>query len=179
MPQHSRAVSTVVSVSLMIAIVVILGTVISIYTVGTSSTQPQAPLIEVSAGLSDAVDDGEHAVAITLGAGDAVRTGHLYVSGSKPLDIGGKPGDSSTPANDDHASEREKFTESSGDNPPQVGIGETWEAGETAYLDPAGTFEEVTISIYWASQPVEGVNPGTPTGEAAYKIATVTIEAPS
>lgn len=180
MRRNSRAVSPVVSTILVIAIVVVLATTISTFVLDLGSrTQAESPIIEVSDELVDAVDDGEKAVAITLLAGDAVQTDHLYISGSKPLDIGGEPGNSSTPANDAYASTRETFTESSGDNPPQVGIGETWEAGETVYVDPAGRVDDTTISIYWTSQPVEGVNPGTPTGDAAYKLLTLEIESPS
>ncbi|MBB6646894.1 type IV pilin [Halobellus sp. MBLA0160] len=160
----------------MIAVAVVLGATITAYTADlTSDTQPTAPAIEASDDPVAALDDGERAVVITLTAGDAVRTSHLYVVGSKPLDVGGRPGESSTPANDEYASRREKFTESSGDNPPQVGIGDTWEAGETVYVDPERSVDGVTISIYWTSDPVEGINPGTPRGDAAYELVTVEI----
>ena len=174
MPRQRRAVAPALSTILMVAIVVILGATISIFVFEVGSDiQSGAPYIEVSDEFVEAVDDGEKAVAITLIAGESVQTDRLYVAGSKKLDIGGHPTNSSTPANDAWASEREKFTEASGDNPPQVGIGETWEAGETIYVDPAGSADGITISIYWTSESVEGVNPGTPTGDTAYKLVTV------
>ena len=158
----------------MVAIVVILSATASVFLFDTgSSIQSEAPSIVVSGEFVEAVDDGEKAVAITLAAGDAVQTDRLYVSGSKPLDIGGHPDTSPTPANDDYVSDREKFTESAGGNPPQVGLGDTWEAGETVYVDPKGSADDVTVSVYWTSRSVEGINPGTPTGKTAYKLTTI------
>lgn len=175
MNRQSRAVSPIISVILIVAIVVILSATISVFVldIGTSM-HSEAPSIVVSHEFVDAVDGGEKAVAITLDGGNAVQTDRLYVSGSKALDIGGHPDTSSQPANDDYASTREKFTETAGAT-PQVEIGETWEAGETVYIDPEGSADHVTISIYWTSQSVEGVNPGTPTGQTAYKIETVEV----
>lgn len=174
MPHRRRAVSPIISTILLVAVVVILSATISVLVLDLGSTiQADAPYIEVSGEFVAAVDDGEQVVAITLVAGDTAQTDQLYVSGSEHLDIGGRPSSSSTPANDAYASRREKFTEASGDNPPQVGIGETWEAGETIYVDPEGTADGVTISIYWTSMSVEGVNPGTPAGDTTYKLTTV------
>lgn len=174
MPQRHRAVSPVISTILLVAVVVVLSATISVFVLDLGSTiQPDAPYIEVSGAFVDAVDDGEQAIAITLTAGDTAQTEQLYVSGSKRFDIGGRPQTSSTPANDAYASRREKFTEASGGNPPQVGIGGTWDAGETIYVDPEGTADGVTISIYWTSRSVEGVNPGTPAGDTTYKLTTV------
>jgi hypothetical protein len=164
-----RGVAPVIAVTILVALVVVLATVVSGYVlVRGSDPPPPAPQITVSHEL---VPDGsERTVAVTLEAGDAVATDQLYVSGSKPLDIGGSP-DSATPANDAYASSKENFVEASGDNPPQVGIGDRWETGETIYLDPEGTAENVVIRIYWNTEPVEGVNPGTVTGDDAYLIA--------
>jgi len=170
----NRAVSPIISTILLVAVVVVLSATISVFVLDLGSDlQSEAPYIEVSGEFVQAVDDGERAVAITLTAGDTAQTEQLYVSGSKPLDIGGRPGHSSTPANDAYASRREKFTEASGSNPPQVGIGDTWDAGETVYVDPDGAADGVTISIYWTSTSVEGVNPGTPAGDTTYKLTTV------
>ncbi|ELZ95299.1 hypothetical protein C440_09482 [Haloferax mucosum ATCC BAA-1512] len=157
---------------MLVSVVVILAATASTFVFGEASSEPSpAPMIEVS---HTVVDDGE-IVAVTLEAGDAVRTDHLYVMGSKKLDIGGSP-TSSTPANDAYASQRETFTEASGDNDPQVGIGPTWEAGETVYLDPSGsTAAGTTIGIYWNTQPVQGVNPGSVTGEDSYKLFEFTV----
>lgn len=159
----------------MVAVVVILSAVISVvvFDVG-SQVQSPSPDILVSDSL---VDDGsEQTIAVTLEAGDRVRSDRLYVSGSKNLDIGGAPG-SGTPADETFASDRETFTESSGPNPPQVGIGETWDAGETVYLDPVGGADGVTVRIYWNTKPVEGINPGDVEGKNSYLIAEFTVVA--
>jgi len=154
----------------MVSVVVIIGTLVASFAYGFSdSTQADAPRISVS---YETVDAGsEQTVAVTLEAGEAVRTDNLYVVASKDIDIGGSP----VIAQESNASGLEKFTESSGSNPPQVGIGDTWEAGETVYLDPVGSAEGVTIGIYWNTQSVEGVNPGSVEGQDAYKIAEFTV----
>jgi flagellin-like protein len=171
-PPH-RGVSSTVAVVLMVAVVVLLSTVVSVvvFDVG-SQVQSPAPDVVVSHTL---VDDGpERSIAVTLEAGDGVRADRLYVSGSAELDIGGAPG-SGAPANEAFASDRESFTESSS-GPPQVGVGETWDAGETVYLDPVGSADGVTVSIYWNTARVEGVNPGTVEGENSYLIAEFTVD---
>lgn len=166
--EDGRGVAPVIAVTLLVAIVVVLATTVSAFVLAQDSdVPPPAPQISVSHGL---VDDGsEQTVAVTLEGGNAVATDQLYVAGSKPLDIGGAPG-SGTPANEIYASSRENFVEASDDNPPQVGIGDRWESGETIYLDPEGRADGVTIRLYWNTEPIEGVNPGTVTGDDAYLI---------
>lgn len=172
-PGDGRAASAVVGLVLLVAIVVIISTTVSAFVLSRGSdVPPPSPTISVSHTTVD--DGGDATVAVTLEGGDAVRTDRLYVIGSKPLDIGGPPSDAHS-AKEKHASERERFTESSGDNPPQVGIGETWEAGETVHLDPEGTADGVQIRIYWNTRPVQGVNPGTVEGKDAYKIAEFVV----
>jgi flagellin-like protein len=168
----TRATSSVIGTVLMVAVVVVLAAVTGVSVFGSADSQSVAPQVSVSHEL---VDDGaERTVAITLESGDAVRTDRLYVTGSKPLDVGGAPG-SGTPANDAFASGREPLSESAGNNPPQVGIGETWDASETVYVDPTGSADGVTVRILWTSGGVRGVNPGTPTGEDTYQVATFTV----
>lgn len=135
---------------------------------------PPAPRVAVA---SDLVTDGtERTIAISLESGEAVRTDRLYVSGSRPVDVGGAPDSpGNTAADERFASPRERLTESAGGRPPQVGIGERWESGETVYVDPVGSVEGVTVSIYWNTEPVRGVNPGTVEGADSYRIATVEI----
>jgi flagellin-like protein len=167
-----RGVTPVVGVIIVVAVAVILASVVSVYVFGLWDVRSPAPEVSVSHSL---VEDGsDDVIAVTLEAGDAIQTDQLYVIGSKALDMGGPPG-SSTPADETFASEREKFTEASGTNPPQVGIGDTWDAGETVYLDPVGSAEGVTVSIYWNTEPVEGVNPGTVEGDTSYEIAEFTV----
>jgi flagellin-like protein len=169
-----RGVSETVATVLMVAVVLVLASVTAGFVGGLADeSQPVAPQVALEHEL--VADGGEMTIAVTLAAGDAVRTDQLYVSGSKRLDIGGAP-DSSTPANDAYASERETFTESSGGNPPQVDIGETWESGETVYLDPAGSATGVTVEVYWNTKPVAGVNPGSVQGEDSYLLAEFTTD---
>jgi flagellin-like protein len=174
MNKQHRAVTPVISTILLVAIVVILSSTIAIFVLDIGSdVQTEQPYIEVSGEFVEAIDDGEKAVAITLVSGTAVQTDRLYVIGSQQIDIGGPPSGTDQQANDAYASDREKFTESSGGRSPQVGIGDSWEAGETVYVDPKGSADHLTISIYWTSKPVEGVNPGTPKGQNSYKLITV------
>jgi len=164
-----RGVAPVIAVTLLVALAVVLVTTVSGFVLtDESDIPPPAPQISVSE--TTVPDGGERTVAVTLEAGDAVATDRLYVIGSKPLDIGGPP-DSGTPANEAYASDRENFVEASGDNPPQVGIGDQWESGETIYLDPEGSARSVTVEIYWNTVPIQGVNPGTVEGDDAYLIA--------
>jgi hypothetical protein len=164
-----RGVAPIIAVTLLVALVVVLVTTVSAFVLtDESDIPPPAPQISVS---ETTVPDGdERTIAVTLEAGDPVATDRLYVIGSKPLDIGGPP-DSGTPANEAYASDRENFVEASGDNPPQVGIGDRWESGETIYLDPEGSARGVTVEIYWNTEPIQGVNPGTVEGDDAYLIA--------
>lgn len=163
-----RGVAPVIAVAILVALAVVLATTVSAYVLTQEDVPPPAPQISVSHALVD--DGGEQTIAVTLEGGDAVDTDQLYVTGSKPLDVGGAPG-SGQAANEGSASSRETFVEASGDNPPQVGIGEQWESGETIYLDPEGDADGVTVSIYWNTEPVAGADPGTVTGDDAYLIA--------
>ncbi|WP_251328041.1 type IV pilin N-terminal domain-containing protein [Haloplanus pelagicus] len=171
--ERERAASAVVGLVLLVAIVVIISTAVSAFVLTEGSdVPPPSPTISVSHTTID--DGGDATVAVTLEDGDAVRIDRLYVSGSKALDIGGPPG-GAHPADESYASERERFSESSGGRPPQVGIGDTWEAGETVYLDPTGTTDGVRIRIYWNTEPVRGVNPGTVRGDDAYELVEFTV----
>lgn len=168
-----RGVSSVIATVMMVALVVILSSVVALFGLGFGGSQ-QAVAPQISVSDTTVPDGGELSIAVTLQGGSAVATDRLYVIGSTDLDIGGAPG-SASPANDAYASSLEKFTESSGANPPQVGIGDTWDSGETIYLDPVGSVDGVTVGIYWNTKPVTGVNPGSVEGEDSYKIAEFTV----
>jgi flagellin-like protein len=170
---RERGVSSVIGVVLAVAIVVALAGVFSALAFSFGdSVQSTAPQVDVSYSLID--DGGERTIAVTHESGESVAIDQLYVTASTPVDIGGAPG-SSTPANEAYASEREAFAESSGGNPPQVGVDDTWDAGETVYLDPTGAVTDVTINIYWNTQPVQDVNPGNVEGADSYKIYEFTV----
>ncbi|MDZ7745498.1 MAG: type IV pilin N-terminal domain-containing protein [Halobacteriales archaeon] len=170
-----RAVSPVIAVILMVAVTVVIAAVISMFVLGLGvGGQAVAPQIAVSHELVDAGD--EKLIAVTLTGGTSVSTDQLYVTASKDVDIGGSP-DSGAPANDEYASPLEAFTESPDGTSPdeaQVDIGSEWDAGETIYLDPDGDAEEVTVRIYWNTQPIREINPGNVEGEDSYKIAEFT-----
>jgi FlaG/FlaF family flagellin (archaellin) len=169
-----RAATPVVGVVLMLSVVVLLAAIVSVvvFDVG-SQVQSPSPDVVVSDSLVEA--GSEQSIAVTMETADGVRTDQIYVTASKDVDVGGAPG-SSTPANENYASGSEAFTESSGGNPPQVSLGETWDAGETAYLDPVGGADGVTVRFYWNTAPVEGVNPGRVEGENSYLIAEFTVK---
>jgi hypothetical protein len=166
-PAEDRSVAPVVAVTLLVALVVVLATVVSGFVL-TNETDVPPPAPQVGVSHTTVPDGDERTVAVTLDAGDAIATDQLYVTGSKPLDIGGPPG-SDSPADEMGASSRESFVETADDD-PQVGIGEQWEAGETVYLDPEGSVDGVTIEIYWNTEPVEGANPVSVEGDDAYLI---------
>lgn len=170
--RNERGVSSVLATIMMVAIVVTLASTTAVFALGIGSFAPAAPQASVSHELVD--DGGKRTIAVTLESGNAVRTDRLYVGGSTDLDVGGAPA-SSTPAQEAHASSLEKFTESAGGNPPQVGIGDTWDAGETIYLDPVGSVDGVTVTIYWNTEPVEGINPGSVEGEHSSELVQFTV----
>jgi flagellin-like protein len=165
-----RAVSSVLAVLLLVAVVIVLATTTSGYVLDRDTeVPPPAPQISVS---HDTVSvGGDDLVAVTLDGGDVVRIDRLYLVGSKPLDVGGAPG-GGTLATEADASRRERLAEAQGGGPPQVGIGETWDAGETISLDPVGDADGVTVRVYWSTRPIED---GTITDDHAYEIVEFTV----
>lgn len=175
----SRGMTSVVGIVLLIAVVVLVATTVSVVVFDLGSdVQSKAPYIETSHELvaDQETPDDDWTVAITLRAGDRVESDRLYVAGSKPVDVGGPPGTAGA-ANDQWASSVENLMEPAG-GPAQVGIGETWDAGETVYVDPDGRADGVRISVYWVAGDVSGQNPGEPIGDDAYRLTTVTVTAP-
>ena len=162
-----RAVSPVVSTVLLVAVVAIISSIISVFALGLAdSVDADAPVITVSHSIVP--DGGDPLIAVTHEGGDDVETDHLSVVGSTPVDIGSR-----TVANDDYASRQEKFNEGS----DQVGAGDYWTAGETAYFDPDGVVDGVTLRFVWSEQPTQNVNPTTPNGETTFIIAELTVDA--
>jgi len=177
MPESERGVSAVIGVVLLLAVAVLLAVTVGTLALGLGErTQPTAPTISVSHELVDRGDgSGEQLIAITKQSGEPVKTDYLYVGGSKPLDIGAGP-DSERPTADadSQASGLEAFTESYMDEPPQVGIGDTWEAGETVYIDPVGEASGTDVTLYWNTRDVAGNNPGEVKGSDSYDIGSFT-----
>ncbi|WP_135665313.1 type IV pilin [Halorhabdus rudnickae] len=164
--------TSVIGIILLVAVTVIVAGTVTVFVFDLGSgLQPKAPYVETSHELVG--DSSEQTIAITLEAGDRVPVDRLYVAGSKPVDIGGAPG-SGRAADDAHASPIENFTETPGGT-PQVAIGETWDAGETVYVDPKGSVDGVTVSVYWISGSIEGYNPGEPSGDDSYRLTSKTI----
>jgi FlaG/FlaF family flagellin (archaellin) len=174
MDGRERGVTSTVGTVLMVATALLAAALVGVVVFDLDPRQEPAPQVVLSHELVD--DGGEQSVAVTMESGDAVRVDRLYVVGSVDLDVGGPPDAAGNRGADERfASERERFDESSGGRPPQAGTGETWDAGETVYLDPVGSADGVTVTIYWSSDPIAGVNPGTVTGEDTYEIASFTV----
>lgn len=169
-PRPTRAATPVVGIVLLVAVVVVLAGVVTVFALGMGERlEPEAPTISVSHSL---VEDGsERTVAITHEGGEGVRAEHLYVTATEEIDVGGPPGSGGATADESFASVRETFDEG-GD---QVDVGETWDSGETVYVDPVGSVDGVTIRFAWSEQPVQDFNPGTPRGGQSYVIAEVAI----
>jgi FlaG/FlaF family flagellin (archaellin) len=165
----ARGTSSVIGIILLIGVAVILGSVISVFALGvTDKTTAEAPTVSTSYTL---VQDGdEKTIAVTRQGGEAIEADHLYVTGTKRLDIGGSPS-SGAPADESYASSKEKFSEGA----DQANVGETWDAGETVYLDSVGSVDGVTVRIAWSSQPVTQVNPGTPRGDDSFILDKFTV----
>ncbi|GGM72228.1 hypothetical protein GCM10009017_22690 [Halarchaeum rubridurum] len=137
-------------------------------------TQAKAPTVSVdnritnASGGTDYSDSEDNLIAVTLESGGPLQTDQLYLTSSKPVDIGSATGN--TRAGEGDASERELFSEGDG----QTGIGDTWEAGETVYLDPEGSAPDTSISVYWTSKPVEAQDDGEISPGDSYEIASFT-----
>ncbi|MBP2252256.1 flagellin-like protein [Halarchaeum solikamskense] len=177
MPGRERGVSAVVGVVLLLAVAVLLAVTVGTLALGLGEqTQPTAPTTSVSYELVDRGDgSGEQLIAITKRSGEPVKTDYPYVGGSTPLDIGAGPeSDRPTADSDSKASGLEAFTESYMGAPPQVGIGDAWEAGETVYVDPVGEASGTDVTLYWNTRDVAGNNPGEVEGSDSYDIGSFT-----
>lgn len=168
-----RADSSVVGTVYLVGLAVVLAAIASAFVLSNGApVTTDAPTITLS---HDVVDDGDDGVvAVTHEGGDTVEVRKMYVSGSVEIDIGSAPGTTGA-ADSSSASSREAFAEAPPGDPPQVDIGETWESGETIYLDPVTDPDGITISIFWNTKEVRGVNPGTVEGSESYKIAEFTV----
>jgi len=167
---ESRGATSVIGIILLVGLAVIIAATVTVLALGlTDNAEDETPVFSVS---YDLVDDGSggSVVAVTHASGDSVEAGNLYVVGSKDVDIGAAPGEPGG-ANDQWASERERFDEGS----DQVGVGDRWEAGETVYLDPVGGVDGVTIRFAWSKEDVQSQNPGLPRGENSFVVAKFTI----
>ena len=174
-----RGVTPVIGVIMMVGVAVILGAIVTGYAYGIGGeSQSPAPGVSVSNEVVERPSDGAPLVAVTLDAGEAVEIDRLYVSASEPFDIGDRD---SAGTSGGVFGTQEAFAESAS-GPPQVDIGDTWDSGETVYLaidtDGDGNADDpdgVTVRIYWNTEPVEGVNPGTVSGEDAYRIVEFVV----
>lgn len=165
-----RASVSVVSADLALLVVVGVAVVTPAVAFAPGTVTPTvAPAIGVS--HATVTDGDEVRVAITFEGGESVRIDRLYATGSRPVDVGSAPG-TATAADDADASRREPLTESAPGAPPQVGVGTTWDVGETVYVDPAGRADGVTVRLYWSSTPVSDGGTG---GGTAVEIVAVTV----
>jgi len=175
---RDRGASSVIGVILLVGIVIVLIGAITPFVMNLAGeTQAKAPTVSVdhritnATGGTDYSDEGGNLIAVTLESGGPIQTDQLYLTSSKEADIGAATsgdGKNATSQNEDATSKREVFSEGDG----QTGIGDTWEAGETVYLEPEGSATGTSVSIYWTSKPVEAQDDGEISPGDSYEIAS-------
>ncbi|MBP2252255.1 flagellin-like protein [Halarchaeum solikamskense] len=180
---RERGASSVIGVILLVGIVIVLIGAITPFVMNLAGeTQAKAPTVSVdhritnASGGTDYTTDGDNLIAVTLESGGPIQTDQLYLTSSKAVDIGSATGADGTNAADDinaddeDTPKRERFAEGN----DQTGIGDTWEAGETVYLDPDGSATDTSVSIYWTSKPVKAQDEGEISPGDSYEIASFT-----
>ncbi|GGN17826.1 hypothetical protein GCM10009021_18350 [Halarchaeum nitratireducens] len=141
-------------------------------------TQAKAPTVSVDHRITnstggtdyDTSTDGDNLVAVTLESGGPLEIDQLYVTASKEIDIGSAEDPGRAYESEESLSDREAFTE--GTDGPQIGIGETWQAGETIYLNPEGNATDTDVSIYWTSKSLRAQEAGEVSPGDSYEIAS-------
>jgi flagellin-like protein len=169
---RDRAASSVIGTVLLVAVAVTLSAAVGGFVLSGQDTAQRAPVVAVEHQLyqNKSPSDSDDVARITFHSGDAIRADRLLVVASKPVDIAGER----TAANGNYASDAERFVESAS-GPPQVNVGDTWDAGEPVWISRNGDLEGVTVRIVWNPQPIEGQNPGTVVGEESHVIAEFTL----
>jgi len=168
---RDRAVTSGVSTILMVALVVLLGTTLFVAfgTLADVVAEPPTAAFDHQKAENGASDD---VVTVTLAHGDSLRTDRLLLVASKPVDLGG----SDTAPNPSYATVGEKLSE--GDD--QVGVGDTWNVGESIRFGANGDLEGVTIRLVWNPTEVDkdgagGREPSELVGEDAHVLLRFTI----
>jgi FlaG/FlaF family flagellin (archaellin) len=146
-------VSPVVGVVMIVGVTVVLSAVVAGYGFtqqrGLQSPGPTATF------EFDLVqnDDGNDLLLVTHSAGEPIALDKLLLVADRPVDLGGANNDPSQT----YATTGEKLDEGNG----QVGIGETWEAGETIevlagdYGSGPDELDGVTLRLVWNPREVD------------------------
>jgi FlaG/FlaF family flagellin (archaellin) len=115
-------------------------------------------------------DEGNDLLLVTHSAGEPIALDKLLLVADRPVDLGGSNND----PNQDFATTGEKLDEGNG----QVGVGETWEAGETIevlagdYGSDPDELDGVTLRLVWNPREVDkddqgGEAPSSVVGESS------------
>jgi flagellin-like protein len=143
----TRAVSSVISVIIMVAIVVVLAATVSVFVLEQDdwSTEP-SPNAVFDRELLDEGKDSER-LEVTHTHGNRLRANQILIVATDPVDLGGSNADPTG----SYATIGEKLTEGE----DQTGIGKYWEPGESILIGGVGDLSDITIRIVWNTTEVD------------------------
>lgn len=168
-----RGVTPVVGLVVLVGVVAILSAVVAGYVFTQErGLQDPGPTATFEFELTEDAG-GNDLLLVTHTAGDSIPLDRLLLVAEQPVDLGGSNNDPSQ----DYATTGEKLDEGGG----QVGIGETWESGETIevlagdYDDDSSSADEldgVTLRLVWNPAEVDkdgqgGKAPSSVVGESS------------
>jgi hypothetical protein len=172
--RRERAVSSGIATVFMVAVVVLLGATMSVAFGAAVNTQPPAPATTFEyQKFEDGTDDGHDMVEMTLTGGQSLEAKQLLLVASEPVDLGAPP--------DTFWEEGETTGEKLTEGDDQIGIGDTWEAGESIHFSKHGELEGITVRLVWNPTEVEkdgenGKAPSDVIGEDSYVILRFTVQ---
>jgi len=175
-----RAVAPVIGVVILVGVVTILSAVVAGFTLTQErGLQDPGPTATFEFELTEDAD-GNDLLLVTHTAGDSIPLDRLLLAAEKPVDLGG----ADNAPSQGYATTGEKLDEGDG----QVGIGETWESGETIevlagdYDDSpsADELEGVTLRLVWNPREVDkddqgGKAPSSVVGESSVVLFRHTV----
>jgi FlaG/FlaF family flagellin (archaellin) len=173
-----RAVAPVLGVVILVGVVAILSAVVAGYTLTQErGLQNPGPTATFEFELTED-DDGNDLLLVTHTAGDSIPLDRLLLAAEKPVDLGG----SNNAPSQGYATTGEKLDEGDG----QVGVGETWESGETIevlagdYGPGADELDGVTLRLVWNPREVDkddqgGKAPSSVVGESSVVLFKHTV----
>lgn len=173
-----RAVTPVIGVVILVGVVTILSAVVTGYAfVQQEGLQSPGPSASFEFELTER-DDGTDLLLVTHTSGDPLQLDRLLLVAERPVDLGG----SNNAPSQGYATTGEKLDEGNG----QVGVGETWEAGETVevlagdYGSGPDSLDGVTLRLVWNPKEVEkdgqnGKAPSSVVGEGSAVVFRHTV----